>query len=66
MTTPKKPAKKKRETGFVVGRAGFEKISAVEGIRLTTAMKKRAAISESKGLTEEESRDLIIQAYRKG
>jgi hypothetical protein len=39
---------------MVVGAAGFAKISAVEGIRLSPAMKKRAAEAGSKGLTAED------------
>jgi hypothetical protein len=53
------------KTGFVVGAAGFAKISAVEGIRLSSAMKKRAVEAGSKGLTAEETRRAIIRAYRK-
>jgi hypothetical protein len=60
--TSGKPAK----TGFVVGATGFAKISAVEGIRLSPAMKKRAAEADSKGLTAEETRRAIIRTYRKG
>jgi hypothetical protein len=60
--TTGKDAKK----GFVVGAAGFAKISAVEGIRLSPAMKKRAAEAGSKGLSAEETRRAIIRTYRKG
>jgi hypothetical protein len=59
--TPAKGPKK----GFVVGAAGFAKISAVEGIRLKRAMKKRAAEAGSKGLTAEETRKMIVRSYRK-
>ena len=51
--------------GFVVGAAGFAKISAVEGIRLKPAMKKRAAEADRKGLSAEETRRAIIRSYRK-
>jgi len=51
--------------GFVVGAVGFAKISAVEGIRLKPAMKKRAAEADSKGLSAEEARSAIIRSYRK-
>src|SRR4051812_248271 len=37
------PTGKPNKTGFVIGRAGFGKISAVEGIRLKPTMEKRAA-----------------------
>jgi hypothetical protein len=54
---------KSGKAGFVVGAAGFAKISAVEGIRLSPAMKKRAAEAESRGLTAEQTRRAIIRAY---
>jgi hypothetical protein len=56
---------KSSKTGFIVGRAGFAKISAVEGIRLKPAMKKRAAEATSKGLSAEEYRKAIIRTHRK-
>jgi hypothetical protein len=61
--------KKTRSTvadGFVVGRARFEKISAVEGVKVTTGMKKREAEFDKKGLTPEQRRRSIIDAHRKG
>jgi hypothetical protein len=56
---------KSSKTGFVVGRAGFTKISAVEGIQLKPAMKQRAAEANSKGLSAEEYRKMIVRTYRK-
>jgi hypothetical protein len=61
----KRTTGKSTKTDFVVGAAGFAKISAVEGIRLSPAMKKRAAEASSKGLTAEETRRAIIRSYRK-
>ena len=67
MAKQKKPSAKSAKTGrFVIGSAGFGKISAVEGIRMTAAMKKRASDARAKGLTEEEYRRTIIRSYRKG
>jgi hypothetical protein len=66
MPKQKRATGKGTKTGFVVGAAGFAKISAVEGIRLSPAMKKRAAEAGSKGLTAEETRRAIIRTYRKG
>jgi hypothetical protein len=66
MPKQKRAKGKGTKTGFVVGAAGFAKISAVEGIRLSPAMKKRAAEAGSKGLTAEETRRAIIRTYRKG
>ena len=65
MTKAKQPgAKAKKKSGFVIGRDSFGKISAVEGIRLTPAMKKRAADAERKGLSAEEYRRTIVRSYR--
>jgi hypothetical protein len=50
---------------YVIGSEGFAKISAVEGIHLTHAMKERAAIKRTKGLTAEEHRRTIISSHRK-
>jgi hypothetical protein len=66
MAKQKRATGKSVKVGFVVGRAGFTKISAVEGIRLKPAMKKRAAEAASKGLSAEEYRRTIVRSYRKG
>ena len=66
MEKQKDTSGKSGKTGFVVGAAGFAKTSAVEGIRLSPAMKKRAAESGSKGLTAEETRRAIVRTHRKG
>jgi hypothetical protein len=65
MPKQKRTTPKNSKAGFVVGRAGFAKISAVEGIRLKPEMKKRAAEARSKGLSAEETRKTISRAYRK-
>jgi hypothetical protein len=66
MAKQKKPVAKGAKTGgFVVGRARFAKISAVEGIHLTASMEKRAAEAGRKGLTADEYRRTIIRSYRK-
>lgn len=67
MTKQKKIPEPAPKTGrFVVGRAGFAKISAVEGVQLTDAMKKRADDKRAKGLSAEEHRRAIIGNYSKG
>ena len=58
-------AKGRNVSGFVVGRARFAKISAVEGIHLTEAMEKRAAEADRKGLAAEEYREMIVRSHRK-
>jgi hypothetical protein len=65
MRKQKRSTGKTSETGFIVGRTGFAKISAVDGIRLKPAMKERAAEARSKGLSAEDYRKAIIGAYRK-
>ncbi|MDE5446678.1 XRE family transcriptional regulator [Bradyrhizobium sp. CSA207] len=52
-------------SGFVIGRENFEKICAVEGIKITTAMKKRFAEFDRKGLSPAERRREIIKLYGK-
>jgi hypothetical protein len=65
MPKQKPSSGKSSQAGFTVGRANFDKISAVEGIRLKPAMKKRASEASSKGLSAEEYRRLIVRSYRK-
>ncbi len=65
MAKQKKDVKNPKVGRFVVGRDRFVKISAVEGIRLTTAMKERADEARAKGLTSEEYRRAIIRNHRK-
>lgn len=65
MPKQKHSVEKLSKISFVLGGAGFAKISAVDGIQLKPAMKKRAAEAISKGLTAEEHRRAIIRAYRK-
>jgi hypothetical protein len=67
MAKQKKPSSTTVKTGrFVIGRNGFGKISAIEGIEVTPAMKRRAGEARAKGLTAEEYRRTIISSYRKG
>ncbi|MBH5372250.1 MULTISPECIES: hypothetical protein [Bradyrhizobium] len=67
MPIRKKSGSNKRVSAkFVLGRERFAKISAVEGIKPTAAMKKRASDFEVRGLSASERRREIIKAYRKG
>jgi hypothetical protein len=50
----------------VLGAAWGEKISAVEGIKLTPAAKKRSAELDRRDLSPEQRRRAIIAAHRKG
>jgi hypothetical protein len=65
MPKQKRSTGRNSKTGFVLGQAGFAKISAVEGIRLSPAMKKRATEAGSKGLSPDEYRRAIVRAHRK-
>jgi hypothetical protein len=67
MSKQRKSAGNSEKMGrFVIGRERFAKISAVEGIRLTEAMEKRAEDKRTKGLSSEEYRQTIIGSHRKG
>jgi hypothetical protein len=50
---------------FVLGAERYEKISAVEGIALTPAMKDRRDEAKRKKADPAEYRKAIIDAYRK-
>lgn len=50
---------------IVVGRERFAKISAVEGIVPSTAMKARAARFDQQGLSAAERRREIVKAFKK-
>jgi hypothetical protein len=67
MAKQRKPVTKSAKvSGFVVGRAHFAKISAVEGIELTPVMEKRASEASRKGLSADEYRRTILRSHRKG
>ncbi|HMH98979.1 MAG TPA: hypothetical protein VK577_20775 [Bradyrhizobium sp.] len=66
MTKQKNLAKGTKAGRFVLGSDRFAKISEVEGIRLTDAMKRRSREAQAKGLTAEEHRRTILRSHRKG
>jgi hypothetical protein len=67
MAKQRKPtAQGTKAGGFVVGRAHFAKISAIEGIELTEVMERRATEAGRKGLTADEYRRTIVRSHRKG
>ena len=49
---------------FVLGRMAIEAISAVEGLRLSDAARKRQAEADRLGLTSAARQALIAKAYR--
>jgi hypothetical protein len=55
----------KAKSDMILGRERFAKISAVEGVRLTAGMRKRAAEFDRHGTPAAERRRAIVQAYRK-
>ena len=64
--TKRKNLTRDPKTGqFVLGSDRFAKISEVEGIRLTPAMKKRARKAQIEGLSADEYRRAIIRNHRK-
>jgi hypothetical protein len=58
-------AGKDKPVGTRIGRQAFAAISAVEGIRLTPEMKRRAAEFDRKGLTAAERVRAIVAIHRK-
>lgn len=65
MANQKPTSKKTGNSGFVLGRERFAKISAVEGIKLSDSMKKRISESDRKDLSAEARRAAIIRAHSK-
>jgi hypothetical protein len=59
-------APKGKPIGTRIGRKAFAAISAVEGIRLTPEMKRRAGEFDRKGLTTAERVRAIVAVHRKG
>ena len=51
---------------MIIGRRRFAAISAVEGIKLTPEMERRAADFAREGLKPEERIRAIVAAHRKG
>jgi hypothetical protein len=54
----------RKAAGPVIGRRRFGKISAVEGIRLSSAMKRAFAEFDRAGLLAEQRRASIINKFR--
>jgi hypothetical protein len=50
---------------FVLGKQSFERISAVEGIRLSEGMRTRTSTACTKKLSPEETREAIVRGHRK-
>lgn len=50
------------KTGYTLGRKGFAKISAVEGVRLSSEMEKRFGEFDRQGLSASDRRKAIARA----
>jgi len=59
-TRGKRPTK-----GYTLGRRGFAKISAIEGIRLTPAMDEDFRDLDRRRLSAEERRQILLRKYGK-
>lgn len=62
--TPGKPREAK--AGFTLGRKGFAKISAVEGIHLSADMEKRFRDFDREGVAASDRRKAIARTFAKG
>lgn len=63
----KKPATTRNgKSGFTLGRKGFAKISAVEGIRLSADMERRFRDFDRQGLSAGDRRKTIARVFAKG
>ena len=63
----KKPATTRDgKSSFTLGRKGFAKISAVEGIRLSADMERRFRDFDRQGLSAADRRKTIARAFAKG
>lgn len=60
----KKPSGAKSK-GLVIGRKGFEKISAIEGIRMPREMKTTFSALDKRGASPEVRRNTILRKYGK-
>lgn len=66
MPAKRTSSKKSTKAGnFVIGRARFSKISAVEGVVLTADMKARKSRLDRTGASAAERREAIIKAYKR-
>jgi hypothetical protein len=61
----KKPSRSKSSKGLIIGRKGFEKISAVEGIRMSREMKSTFSGFDKRGDSAEVRRNTIVRKYGK-
>jgi len=65
MSYPASKSSKRTAKGYTIGRFGFAKISAVEGVRTTATMEEDFREFERKGLSADERRKVISRKYGK-
>lgn len=65
MSRPSTKAAKRAVKGYTIGRHGFAKISALEGIHLSDAMDADFREFDRNGLSAEERRKVIRRKYGK-
>jgi hypothetical protein len=61
--TSRKIARSSSTGRFIIGRDAFDKISAIEGINLTPAMKRTFKELDKQGLTPAQRRKALIAKY---
>lgn len=62
--TPKTSKRRKsKPKGFTIGLAGFAKISAIEGLRLTREMEATFRTLKRKGASPQQRRAAIVRKY---
>lgn len=64
-SSPKRAKAASKKSGWAIGHARFAKISAVEGIVFTPAMKARKSELDRVGASAEERRQAITKAYKR-
>lgn len=65
MTKPLKPMKSPTTKGFTLGRKGFAKISAIEGIHLSSEMETKFREFDQSELPASKRREAISRAFGK-
>lgn len=60
---PKRSRAEAKSKRLVIGLAGFEKVSAIEGLHLTPGMKRTFGLLEGRGASASERRAEIIKRY---
>ena len=65
MTSKRSLSIKKTRAGYTIGRTGFAKISAVEGLSITASMEADFREFDRRGLSAKDRRTVIARKYGK-